>query len=58
MKKPASRTAPVDGLERLSSQPFLTDDQRAVLDATLAKKQTTGALDGWLHRVVWGLRGL
>ncbi|KAK2076496.1 hypothetical protein QBZ16_001022 [Prototheca wickerhamii] len=43
MKKPASRTAPVDGLERLSSQPFLTDDQRAVLDATLAKKQTTAA---------------
>ena len=53
MKKPASRTAPVDGLERLSSQPFLTDDQRAVLDATLAKKQTTGALDGWWRFTEW-----
>ena len=27
------------GLDRLSSQPFLTDDQRAALDAALAAKQ-------------------
>ncbi|KAK9805111.1 hypothetical protein WJX73_009330 [Symbiochloris irregularis] len=30
------------GLERLSSQPFLTEDQRAALDAALAAKQTAG----------------
>lgn len=31
--------AKLNGLERLSSQPFLTDDQRAALDAALARKR-------------------
>ncbi|KFM26575.1 Programmed cell death protein 4 [Auxenochlorella protothecoides] len=39
MRKPGSRAAAVEGLERLSSQPFLTEEQRAALDAALAKKQ-------------------
>jgi hypothetical protein len=36
MRKPVAQS---NGLERLSSQPFLTDDQRAALDAALAKKR-------------------
>lgn len=47
----SSRTAPVDGLERMSSQPILTEDQRATLDAALAKRQAESGGKGVDGRV-------
>ncbi len=39
MPRPAATRAASTGSEGLSSSPFLTDDQRAALDAALAKKK-------------------